>query len=173
MIGICYDYYDKFVEKCFIMKENSKKGEIEMFDEFYKHVEELEEEFNCQARYYHWYDAEPIFYSKFLYRTKDLDFVDLEKLFRNEPICVKGALNFKLKSVAKAMYSHGMISTSWDSNSECEDGRLAMVLANNLYNEYSNFQDIMSTKVMKDIKRYNLVDVKVLYEILDYLRKNH
>lgn len=173
MIGICYDYHDKFVEKCFIMKENSKKGEIEMFDEFYKHVEELEEEFNCQARYYHWYDAEPIFYSKFLYRTKDLDFVDLEKLFRNEPICVKGALNFKLKSVAKAMYSHGMISTSWDSNSECEDGRLAMVLANNLYNEYSNFQDIMSTKVMQDIKRYNLVDVKVLYEILDYLRKNH
>tara|TARA_B110000977_G_C11078682_1_gene492112 strand:- start:1679 stop:3727 length:2049 start_codon:yes stop_codon:yes gene_type:complete len=173
MIGICYKYNNKYTEKCFIMKKNTFQGEIEMFDKFYKHMEKLEEELNCQARYYHWYDAEPIFYSKFQYRTKDLDFVDLEKIFRNEPICIKGSLNFKLKSIAKAMYKHNMIKTSWDSNSECEDGRLAMVLANNLYKQYDNFDDIIKTKVMQDIRKYNLVDVKVLYEMLDYLRRNH
>jgi len=71
------------------------------------------------------------------------------------------------------MYKHNMIKTSWDSNSECEDGRLAMVLANNLYKQYNNFNDIIKTTTMQDIRKYNLVDVKVLYEILDYLRKNH
>lgn len=173
MIGIGYEKNNQYVEKCFVMKKNTKEGEINMFNEFYQHVENLEEEYNCQAKYYHWYDAEPIFYNRFLYRTKDLDFVDLEKLFRDEPITIKGSLNFKLKSVATAMYNHGMISTCWDSTSECSDGRLAMILANNLYRDYDNFDDIMKTKTMKDIVKYNLIDVKVLYEILDYLRNNH
>ena len=154
------------------MKNNTRQGEIEMFDEFYNHVEKLEEEFNCQARYFHWYDAEPIFYRKFMSRTKDLDFRDLEKVFRTEPICIKNCYNFKLKSVATSMYNHGMIKTCWDSDSECSDGRLAMILAGELYIKYANNSNMIeSDNIMKDIIRYNMIDVKVLYEILEYLRR--
>lgn len=174
MIGIGYNYHGKYEEKCFVMKNNNRQGEIEMFDEFYSHVEKLEEEFDCQARYFHWYDAEPIFYRKFMSRTKDLDFRDLEKVFRTEPICIKNCYNFKLKSVATAMYNHGMIETCWDSDSECSDGRLAMILAGKLYIKYANNSSMIeSDDIMKDIIRYNMIDVKVLYEILEYLRENH
>ena len=174
MIGIGYNYHGKYEEKCYVMKNNTRQGEIDMFDEFYNHVEKLEEEFDCQARYFHWYDAEPIFYRKFMSRTKDLDFRDLEKVFRTEPICIKNCYNFKLKSVATSMYNHGMIETCWDSDSECSDGRLAMILAGELYVKYvNNSSMIESDAIMKDIIRYNMIDVKVLYEILEYLRHNH
>ena len=154
------------------MKQNTYQGEIEMFDRFYKHVEKLEEELECQAKYFHWYDAEPIFYRKFISRTKDLDFIDLEKVFRSEPICIKNCYNFKLKSVATAMYQHKMIKTCWDSDSACSDGRLAMILAGELYQKYpNNVQALMNNKIMRDIVRYNMIDVKVLYEILSYIRK--
>ena len=174
MIGIGYEYNKKYIEKCFVMKNNSFQGEIDMFDEFYSKVEELEKEFECQAKYFHWYDAEPIFYNKFLARTKDLNFIDLEKIFRTEPICIKGCYNFKLKSVATAMFNHNMIKTCWDNNSECSDGRLAMILSNLLYKKYNNnFTALVNDNTMKDIIKYNLIDVKVLYEILFYIRKHH
>lgn len=173
MIGICYKFKNKYNEKCFVMEENSIKGEIDMFKKFYNHVENLEKELNCTAKYFHWYDAEPIFYSKFQYRSKDLDFIDLEKIFRNEPITIKNCLSFKLKDVATTMYNHNMISTIWDKESVCSDGRMAMLLANKLYKENKNPEDIYKSDIMKDIIYYNMVDVKVLYEILNYIRTNH
>lgn len=173
MIGIGYYYNNKYNEKCFIMEENSIKGEIDMFKKFYKHVENLEKELNCSAKYFHWYDAEPIFYNRFMYRSKDLDFIDLEKIFRNEPITIKNCLSFKLKDVATTMYNHNMISTIWDKESACSDGRMAMILANELYKENNNPKDIYNSDIMKDIIYYNMVDVKVLYEILNYIRTNH
>ena len=174
MIGIGYEHNNNYIEKCFVMENNTRQGEIEMFDKFYSHVEKLEEEYNCQAKYFHWYDAEPIFYSKFMSRTKDLNFIDLEKVFRSEPICIKNCYNFKLKSIATAMYNHNMIKTCWDSNSECSDGRIAMILAGELYSKYlEDINSLLNNNIMKDIIKYNMIDVKVLYEMLGYIRKYH
>lgn len=166
MIGICYNIKGKYYEKNYLMKENNNKGEIDMFNEFYKDIEKLEKELNTNAIFYHWHDAEPIFYNKFQYKSKDLDFRDLKKIFMEEPITIKNCYSFKLKDVATSMYNHKMIKTCWDNKSNCSDGRKAMVIA---YNIYKN-NESLDCNLMNEIIRYNMVDVRVLYEIMNYMR---
>jgi hypothetical protein len=75
---------------------------------------------------------------------------------------------FKLKEVAKAMYSHGMIQTKWDSDSEISDGLGAMMGAIEYYKDPKNAKN---KKMMKKIEHYNDIDTKVVWEIVKYLRK--
>ena len=93
---------------------------------------------------------------------------DLCKLFKTEPIVIKDCFKFGLKSIAKAMRKHGMISTEIDS--QCDSGMTAMVKA---WECYSESDDPVSCSVMKDIEKYNTFDCKVIWEILEYLRKNN
>src|SRR5437660_1318821 len=51
---------------------------------------------------------------------------DLRELFRGEPIVVRGALNFSLKSVAKALYALGKIDATWPE-AQVDNGMSAMV----------------------------------------------
>ena len=97
--------------------------------------------------------------------------MDLSKLFREEPIVVKGSLKYKLKSISKAMYNLNLITTSWDSSNECSSGLAAMLIASKLYKNNKNITN--NNKIMKDIIKYNETDCKVLWDILRYLRKNH
>jgi len=93
--------------------------------------------------------------------------LDLYQIFIEEPIVVKGALKYSLKSIAKALYKNKLINTTWET-SECNNGMNAMLLAHKYYN--------MSKKdniIMKDIIKYNEIDCKCLWEIIKYLRENH
>lgn len=96
------------------------------------------------------------------------EWVDVCSIFQSEPIVVKGCFKFGLKSIAKAMHSHGMISTCL--NSQCDSGMTAMIKAWKVYNNSDNPRE---TFIMKDISKYNEFDTKVLWEILRYLRNNH
>jgi hypothetical protein len=99
---------------------------------------------------------------------KNLKWRDMYNIFMEEPIVIKGSFKFGLKSIAKAMQKHGMISTVMDS--KCSSGMTAMVSAYECYNT----EDEPSTcDVMKDIVKYNEYDCKVLWEIIRYLRNNH
>jgi hypothetical protein len=121
----------------------------------------------------HWTQAEITFYNKFLNKSLNNDIkysfksFDLYKLFLDNNIVVKGALNFSLKTIGNAMYNNNMIKTNWDSNSACSNGLNAMFLA---YNEYKKPQKDL--KIMEDIKNYNMIDCKIMWEILHYLRNN-
>ena len=132
-----------------------------------------------KCHFVHWYPAEPICYRKLKHRMlrcgsrlPDIDFMDLYQLFRNEPITVNGALNFSLKSIAKSMNAHRLIKTSWDSNNPCSNGLNAMLLAHKAYQESDSPLD-ESNVIMHNIIHYNMVDCKVLWEIISYLRENH
>ena len=96
------------------------------------------------------------------------NWADLCQLFRTEPIVVKGSLKFGLKDVAKAMRSHGMITTSLDS--ECDSGMLAQTRA---WDTYKTDDDPASSKTMADIVKYNQFDCQVLADMLSYLRIHH
>jgi hypothetical protein len=91
---------------------------------------------------------------------------------REEPIVVRGALNFGLKTVAKAMHSHSLIDTSWGDGPT--DGLGAMVGAWWCDREVRSTGTPMSDiDLMKDIALYNEVDCKVMMEIVRHLRQNH
>ena len=64
-----------------------------------------------------------------------------------------------------------MISAKIES--ECNNGMTAMISAFKCYNSSNESTEIENSDVMKDIGKYNEFDVKVLSEILYYLRKNN
>ena len=89
-----------------------------------------------------------------------------------QPVVVRGALNFGLKSVAKALHQLGLIESSWEDSPldglgamvgawwcEGEAGRLGVRLAD--------------VELMREIGHYNEIDCKVMMEAVRYLREHH
>ena len=173
------DFDGNWVYKSFISNNRSKEGEKILFDNFFKHINEVVSSHGVGSNYHfvHWYPHEKICYDKLRAKLNlpNIRFMDLSRLFREEPIVVKGSLRFKLKSISKALFNMGLIKTSWDLSSECNSGLAAMALANKLYSEaeINNEEVKEENKFMKEIIKYNEIDCKVLWEILVYLRENH
>jgi hypothetical protein len=90
-------------------------------------------------------------------------------VFTSEPIVVKGALNFRLKTIGKAMYKLGLIDILWEDN-EVTDGLAAMMHA---VKYYTGDVENTNVSIMDTIVDYNEIDCKVIWAIIKYLRLNH
>jgi len=167
LIGVGW-YDEGFKYKSFICNTLSFEEEARIVREFLAFVRDG----NILI---HWSGAEGMFLDKALERIDDIDltctadkikgrFMDLCEVFTETPIVIKGCFSFSLKQVAKAMYSHGMINTTWDDT--CHNGMDCSLLAWKAYKGSS----IDDNPIMTDILRYNEADCKVMYEILSYLR---
>jgi hypothetical protein len=166
--------------KTFMINKNNDEEELNMINRMWDFINNKIKELNKKDYYFiHWTHAEITFYNKFLSKhqfnhsiqlTKFKSF-DLYKLFLDNNIVVKGALNFSLKTVAGAMYKNKLITTCWDTSSICCNGLNAMYLAYNLYknNEYVD----SNNNIMKEIIKYNIIDCQVMWEMLSYLRNNY
>jgi hypothetical protein len=204
MIGVGWVINNQWFYKCFIMKEKSDDAEVSMFKSFYELINQiLKDNSKSIAKFYHWSNAEILAYDRFkskqieeIYDDSKYEFYDLYKLFISEPITVKGALNYSLKTIAKSLYSNGLIQSNWNNLSPCSNGLNAMILANKVYEKVNNglvddiekepygkvqtFPQATSDKkskiflsdepTMRDIQNYNQIDCKVLWEILTLLR---
>ena len=179
-IGLGYSKNNKWIYKSFVAPTNNLMGEFKMINSFWIYVNEiLIQEKKQKCHFVHWYNAEPISYKKLQQRIStlgskvpDKTFLDLYQLFRKEPITVNGALNFSLKSIAKAMNNKRLIKTNWDSRNPCSNGLNAMLLAHKVYKESKGPID-SDNVIMNNIIHYNQVDCKVLWEIINYLRQNN
>ena len=173
MIGIGYTSHEnhKFEFRCFYLDELSYNSQQKLFCDFWEWVNEKKQKMIC--KFYHWTKAEPIQYNKWADRflLPNMMFIDLYDIFKNEPIVVKGALNFSLKSIAKAMYKHKMIQTTW-TESSCLSGLDALYWAIQLYKN-DNKLNMELQHIMTDVIQYNQVDCQVLFEILNYLRQHY
>lgn len=171
MIGVGY-YKEKWIFKCFICESKSDESQQQMYNNFWHYISnELIKNNKKKTLFIHWTNAEPIFYNKqkIKYNLQEKIFLDLYKIFIAEPIVIKGAFNYSLKTIAKTMYKHKLINTIWDDKNECNNGLNAMILANNLYDNHERITE----KEMKDIMYYNEIDCQVLCEIINYLRITH
>ncbi len=132
---------------------------------------------------FHWGGAEHIMWTGAVDRHDSVsetwkswcwDWVDLLTIFKFEPIVINGCMSFGLKDVATAMKNHGFIQTGWDKNSSCTDGEGAMIAGYKANKMAKSLGVSMSeTPIMKQLIEYNKTDVRVLYEILTYLRIHH
>ena len=96
----------------------------------------------------------------------------LQRVVREEPVVVRGSLAFGLKSVARAMHGHGLVSTLWSDGPA--DGLGAMVGAWWCQDEANRLGvGIRDVDLMDEIAGYNEVDCRVMMEIIAYLRENH
>jgi len=183
MIGLGYEKNKKWVFKNFIMNDISNKSEKTMFNEFIEYINKillLENKKFCKM--YHWTCAEVISYNNFKDRYLDLNindshisFYDLNKIFVKEPITIKDALNYSLKTVAKALKKHNLIESTWDTSGQCSNGLNAMIIAYNLYKSHllKNNKSICDETIMKEIAYYNEIDCKVLWEIHNLLKTKY
>ncbi len=181
MIGLGYkSKVNKFKFKSFILEENNNASELKMIQDMWDYIDNLLSinKDKTEVRFIHWSNAEINFYNRFAKKHKILNVpllsynnsFDLYKLFVENNIVVKGALNFSLKTIANAMYNHNMIETTW-GNSNTTNGLQAMMSAFNVYNSHKG--SIKNNKIMKDISKYNEIDCKVMFDILTYLRNNY
>ena len=93
-------------------------------------------------------------------------------------VVVKGAFAFGLKAIGKALHNNGLIQTNWTDGPT--DGLGAMTGAWWCYAEAKRLKkpilEITTStgrELFREIRDYNEVDCKVMYETIAYLRSNH
>jgi hypothetical protein len=177
MIGVGYEQNGVWHYRDFTAKDLSLFEEEYIFDQFTAFITEKSKELDPANEYvprlFHWSNAEIANLDhaekrhdkKWLKWESTIAWVDMYHVFTSEPILVKGSLNFRLKTIGKAMYSLKFIKTLWDDAGP-SDGFSAMFDAI----EYYESKD---KKLMNGIIKYNEVDCKVIYEIVEYLRNHH
>jgi len=178
MIGVGY-YIDKWEFKTFYLKNLSDNDITLMFKEFWDFINDTLKQYNKNnSQFIHWTKAEPSQYNKYIekFMLPNKNFIDLFEVFKNEPIVIKGAMNFSLKEVSKAMYNLKLIETTWENkiDTTCSNGQDALYLGIKLYDNLElNSKLLEDNVILNEITKYNEVDCKVLYEIINYLRKKH
>ena len=177
MIGCGYIKDNKWIFNSYIADSLDSKSEEKIL---LKWLEDMKNITNGKNNYkiYHWSYAEVTHYNKAVkkYEIEENllimdEWLDLLKVFRSVPICVKGAYNFGLKSIAKALYKNKLITTKWE-DSEL-DGMAAMTVALEAHDETINTDNrLVDNQSIIEIQKYNEIDCKVLWDILLFCRKN-
>lgn len=164
MIGIgMKDNEGKWIYKSFICDKPTRENELQIITEFYEFYNSL----NKPPAYY-WHAEENIWRKSCKnteFENMKLNWIDMSKIFREEPITIKGCFGFGLKQIANKMKEYGMIDTILES--ECSNGMMAMIKAWKCYN---NMSDPKNSPIMKDIEKYNEFDCKALFDIMKYIR---
>ena len=118
----------------------------------------------------HWGHIEKSMYNKInkVYGNifRQIKWFDMCEFFKRNCIAIKGAKNYKLKEITNSMYSNGMINIRWDTN--CTNGLDASYNAWRMY-----LDENINTSEFADIIRYNEIDCKSIFSIINYLRNNH
>lgn len=185
MIGVGYIHplEERWIYKNFTVDKLTLIEEAKVCNDFCNYIQKVSSTYKVQnPKCIHWAPAESIFWKDALDRHfpkskkwfAEWDWFDLLKVFKSEPIVIKGCLSFGLKSVSKALKNLGHIQTGWESDSSCLDGQGAIIGAWKAHKQsIKEGVSMKDTQLMKDIADYNESDVKVLYEIITYLRENH
>ena len=185
MIGCGHVENGSWVYECFTANDLTEPSEEKIIEDWHAHMADVSRRLgdpDKEPRVIHWSHAETstmeTSYNSAVKRHADKSwpklrwFDFLSNVMRVEPVVVRGAMNFGLKSVARAMRSHGHIQTTWEDGPT--DGLGAMVGAWWSAGEAQRLGvDMAQVDLMREIERYNEVDCKVMMEIVAYLRANH
>lgn len=187
MIGIGYRYPNDatFHYNTFIANNLTLGEEQRILDEFEAFMIKTTKSSTNDTRpnIYHWGNAEQAFMQRAQKRHQRVwyslvtafNWFDFSSVMRNEPIVIKGAMNFGLKSIGNAMYKHGMIDIQWDTNGCC-NGLDAMVMAIHAYksqNNSNNSKHLITTppRQIMTIVKYNKIDCQMVDAVVGFLRK--
>ncbi len=187
MIGL-YAVCDNFTEYySFVANSLTTEEEYRIFNDMHNVINGLKERFKNSTdgpngpdgpdgpNFYHWGHIEESTYRKIYNKYscdafstghwQTINFCDMCKVFKQEPIVVKGAFSFSLKDIGESFRKQGLLKETWLSESD-NNGLFAMVAAHDYYSLTKN------ESVMADIVYYNKIDCTIIYEIVNYLRTN-
>jgi hypothetical protein len=164
------EFFKKRIVTCVIKCNNSVyKYKLKSFDDVGEEelIRRIINRLKPANTIYHWGHVE---YTKLLSTCMKYNiemvpkncFVDVYLLFKRHQIAIPGAWNYKLKTIAKAMYDLGLIHNFHD------DVISGVDLVNQFSKwEYIDFYDNTGSTIEKILK-YNYYDVLVLSEIVHY-----
>jgi len=166
--------------KSFVVNNLSQKCERENFIEWYEFMKYTKNYYlgkNAKfPRIYHWGHAEKYWCDNAMKRLNlpeyfgKLNMFNLLDSIKNNPIYIKGCLNFGLKNIGNALYKLGYINTKWEDS--VVDGIGAMVMAwDAQYYAIKNEISFRNMPCMKNVVCYNEVDCKVMWDIVSFIRK--
>lgn len=184
MIGVGYrlPHDTTFHYKTFVMNNLMLAEEQRILDEFEAFMIDTHKQTNVNntsthhPNIFHWGNAEKAFMLRAQKRHQrslhtlmtSFNWFDFSTVMRNEPIVIKGALNFSLKSIGNAMFRHGMIDIHWDEDGCC-NGLDAMVTAIQAYKSH-NVNTSPPSQIM-NIVTYNKIDCQMVDAVVGFLRK--
>ena len=164
IIGCGYIENNKWKFKQFKLNSYSLKEERAMIDKWINFMFGFGTEFLIC----HWCSAEKTFFRQarerhnMKYNPLSNNFFDLCKYFIDNKLVVKGSFTYKLKNIAKALFNQRLIETDWADNEI--DG-----LSATLYGWYDLTNQDKSN--VADTLHYNMIDCKVMYDIVKFIKK--
>jgi hypothetical protein len=184
MVGCGHIEDGRFVSRCFTADALTEAAEASVIEHWLGYMQEVKRRlgFVGSPRVFHWSPAEESAYATAYNSAKArhpdrawpdprlFDFLNL--VVRKEPVVVRGALGFGLKAIGKAMHAQGLIGTCWADGPT--DGLGAMVGTWSAAAEArARGVSMREVDVMREIERYNEVDCRVMWEVIEYLRNDH
>jgi len=169
LIGIGWEQDDEWVFKKFLVNNITFKEEKRIIIEWKQFmVNQMKKTGYKKMELYHWTNAECRMYNNSCNRHSistefDGKWVDLYKQFKDN-VYINGAFDYSLKTVANAMYGHQMIDTRWEDE---ELNGLSTMIAIEYYNSMGG--GLHNIKEVEEIVKYNEVDCKVMWEMLEYV----
>jgi hypothetical protein len=184
MVGCAHVEGGQLRFRCFVADALTPDAEARMLDAWFGHMGEVRQRlgFAGSPKVFHWSPAEDTSfnsdYSSARQRHPGKEWPEpswfdfLHGVVKKEPFVVRGAFGFGLKAIGKALHTHGLIQTSWEDGPT--DGLGAMVGAWRAAAEAKERGvSLREVSLMRDIEKYNEVDCRVMYEVIDYLRRRH
>tara|TARA_B100000214_G_scaffold372191_2_gene349967 strand:+ start:3740 stop:5374 length:1635 start_codon:yes stop_codon:yes gene_type:complete len=122
---------------------------------------------------YHWGHAENGYFNYIYKKYPQIQFprinlVNVLDHFRTEPVIVQGVFKFGLKEIGTALYKNGLINTTWGEN---DNGLDSMIRFKKICLERNKNIPLKRYNEISEIVEYNMIDCRVLFEIVEVLRK--
>ena len=183
MVGCGHIENSEWVFKTFTVDALSPEAEASMLEAWFEHMDSVVSQLAPASPpvLIHWASHEATTLRDAYQRHEakssswpELRWFDfLTRVMRPEPVVVKGALDFSLKSVGSALQKAGAITT--ERTTVAQDGLQAMVGAWSCQHlvDDGTFDQLIDVPLMSEIRDYNEDDCYVMHEIVSYLRHNH
>ena len=165
MIGLGYEENGEWVYREFIPESLNDREEKRNVINWMKFMKDKSRNY-VGYQIIHWTHAEPSLFERLKINLRirgNLEWRDLQKVFKDNRIVYEGMTDFSLKTVGRVMRGLGYIESGWD------DGIMDGLGANLALIEGLKIGDLRDIDEMEEIVKYNEIDCRVLYEILRYL----
>lgn len=174
MVGIGYIENGEWVYKDYTVKELTESDERIIINNWIKDMKTLNQ--NGYTYIMHWSKAEKTCMSKdiLLNLEKSFQFVDLMYTFKNCQTQEKKFKSLSLKNVSKIFNEFHLINLKWDEQMSSGKSAMTETLFCNLIlqnKKRKREKKLIDFDAVKNVMKYNEIDVKMMFLILEKMTK--
>ena len=177
----------EFVKNSFIAENISLYSEKKMIQEWWKNVKSIRRKYKKEkVILYHWSKAEERFldkafsrhslhYMKDSFSSGKYELRDLMEMYVEGEVVIRNVWSYSVKDIAKGLHKNGFIPEVWDDTKKggdmVQNGEGSVFAATTCYRESNTTGcPIHDVPRFQYLQEYNLMDCKVLYYLLLFLR---